>query len=341
VIKTVTIAFFSFTGRGDGLKGRLCDYFLRNGHEVFSPPPVAGLNERAAAAFDGADAIFFIGATGIAVRTVAPFVRSKVTDPAVIAVDEAGKWVIPLLGGHIAGGNALALETAAFLGGEAVITTATDINGVFAVDLWAKSQNLAIGSMEKAKKVSAKLLAGGEIPLRSDCPVEGEPPRGIVYRHGEGAPPSGLGILVSMRRGAGRDDELQLIPRRVYAGIGCRKGAADREIAEAVDGALESLGLDGRCIAGVASIDLKKTEAGLLGFCESRRLPCVFFGASELRAVAGSFNGSDFVKEVAGVDNVCCRAAVLASGGGKLIKGKTARHGVTAAAAVKEVPLRF
>jgi cobalt-precorrin 5A hydrolase len=115
----------------------------------------------------------------------------------------------------------------------------------------------------------------------------------------------------------------------------------ERKVAEAVDGALESLGLDGRCIAGVASINLKKTEAGLLGFCENRGLSCVFFGASELRAAEGSFSGSDFVREVAGVDNVCERAAVLASRGGKLIKGKTARHGVTAAAAIKEVSLRF
>jgi cobalt-precorrin 5A hydrolase len=314
---------------------------LRNGHKVFSLPPVAGLKEQAAAAFGGADAIFFIGAAGIAVRTVAPLVRSKVTDPAVIAVDETGRWVIPLLGGHIAGGNALALETAAFLGGEAVITTATDINGVFAVDMWAKSRNLAISSMEKAKKVSAKLLAGGEIPFRYDYPVDGEPPRGIVYRREEAAPPLGLGILVSMRRGAAGENELQIIPRRVYAGIGCRKGALEQEIAEIFDEALESLGLDGRCVAGVASIDLKKTEPGLLGFCKNRGLYCVFFSASELRAAEGSFNGSDFVRKVAGVDNVCERAAVLASGGGKLIKGKTARHGVTVAAAVKEVPLRF
>ncbi|MDR1256238.1 MAG: cobalamin biosynthesis protein [Spirochaetaceae bacterium] len=335
------IAFFSFTGRGDGLKSRLCGYFLRTGHEIFTPPQDARLKEQAAAAFDGANAIFFIGTAGIAVRTIAPLVRSKVTDPAVIVIDEAGKWVIPLLGGHIAGGNALALETAAFTGGEGVITTATDINGVFAVDMWAKKQDMAIGSMEMAKKVSAKLLAGGKITLRSDYQVEGEPPDGIVYRREGAALPDGLGVLVSMRRGAGGDDVLQLFPRRLYAGIGCRKGAAEREIAEAFDDALESLGLDGRCVAGVASIDLKKAEPGLLSFCKNRGLTCVFFGASELNAVEGRFSGSDFVREAAGVDNVCERAAVLASGNGKLIKGKTARRGVTAAAAIKEVLLRF
>ncbi|MDR0382504.1 MAG: cobalamin biosynthesis protein [Spirochaetaceae bacterium] len=335
---TLKIAFFSFTGRGDGLKSRLWDYFLSTGREIFDLPQGAGLKEQAAAAFAGADAIFFICAAGIAVRTIAPFVRSKVTDPAVIVADEAGKWMIPLLGGHIGGGNELAREVAAFLGGEAVITTATDINGVFAVDLWAKSQNLAISSMERAKKVSARLIAGEEVTLRSDYPVEGTPPRGVLYR--SGAASSGFEIIVSMRRGA-EDGFLRLIPRHVYVGIGCRKGASERDIAEAFDETLEFLELDGRCVAGIASIDVKDSEAGLLSFCEERGISSVFFGAAELRAVKGCFSGSDFVAETVGVDNVCERAAVLASGNGELIGRKTARRGVTTAVAVKKADLRF
>lgn len=344
------IAFFSFTDCGACLKNRLAEWFLLGGHEIFEPPPSKSLKEKAALAFDGADALFFIGAAGIAVRTAAPFIRSKVSDPAVIVVDELGKWIIPILGGHIGGGNDLARETAKFLGGEAVITTATDIHGVFAVDTWAKSCNLAISAMDTAKKISAALLKGRLVYLQSDYPVKGVPPRGIVYQ-ADGAAADAMaadfGIIVSMKRGVGDGGDggdggvLRLIPRRVYAGIGCRRGTGMEAIADIFDYALLTLGLDARCIAGAASIDLKKTEKGLLDFCESRGISCTFFDAAELRRAEGRFSASRFVEKVVGVDNVCERAAALASGNGDILLKKTARDGVTVALAVKDTALRF
>jgi cobalt-precorrin 5A hydrolase len=336
----VKIAFFSFTDCGEQLQSRLAAWFLGNGHEIFEAPPrCKNLSERAEAAFDGADALFFICAAGIAVRAVAPFVRSKLSDPAVIVVDELGKWVIPILSGHIGGGNDIARETAEFLGGEAVITTATDIHGIFAVDTWAKACDMAINSMEAAKKISAALLKGRPVYMQSDYPVEGIPPQGIVYR--DGAAGAAADIIVSMKRADGESGVLHLIPRRVYAGIGCRKGISMESIAELFDYALLSLGLDARCIVGAASIDLKKTEKGLICFCENLSISCAFFDAEELRRVEGRFSASRFVEETTGVDNVCERAAVLASGNGNILLGKTALDGVTIALAVKDIALRF
>jgi cobalt-precorrin 5A hydrolase len=334
----VEIAFFSFTDCGSLLKNRLSAYLTLSGHKIFALPELS-LKEQAAAAFKDADALVFIGAAGIAVRTIAPFVHSKISDPAVIVIDELGTWIIPLLGGHIGGGNELARAVAIFLEAEAVITTATDIHKVFAVDLWASKQNLAISSMETAKKVSAALLKGEELWMQSDYPISGTPPKGIAYQSG-GANMSGLGIIVSIQRGTD-DAPLRLIPRRVYVGIGCRKDIEGAAIAEIFDAALESLNLDGRCVAGAGSIDLKKTEAGLLGFCESRSIPCVFFDAASLQSVKGSFSGSDFVKKTTGVDNVCERAAVLASGNGELLIKKTTRNGVSIAAAAADMDLCF
>lgn len=334
------IAFFSFTDRGALLESRLGSYFSTKGHETFAMRPDLSLREQSAAAFAAADALIFIGAAGIAVRTIAPFVHSKLSDPAVIVVDELGKWVIPILSGHIGGGNELALELAVLLGAEAVITTATDIHGVFAVDVWANKQDLVIGSMEKAKRVSAMLLKGGDVRLQSDYPVEGSPPAGVSYSHG-GEAGGGFGILVSMKRLNGESDLLQLIPRRVYVGIGCRKGVGEDAIAELFDYTLENCGLDGRCVAGAASIDIKRTETGLLNFCKNRAIPCSFFDAAALGRVQGNFSASDFVLESAGVDNVCERAAVAASGNGELLIAKTARRGVTIAAALKQMGLSF
>jgi cobalt-precorrin 5A hydrolase len=193
--------------------------------------------------------------------------------------------------------------------------------------------------MEAAKKVSAALLKGEELWMQSDYPILGTPPKGIAYQSG-GAKMSGLGIIVSMKRGTD-DAALRLIPRRVYVGIGCRKDIGEAAIAEIFDSSIESLSLDGRCVAGVGSIDLKKTEAGLLGFCKNRSIPCVFFDTAALQSVEGSFSGSDFVKKTTGVDNVCERAAVLASGNGEIIIKKTARNGVSIAAAAADMDLRF
>jgi cobalt-precorrin 5A hydrolase len=344
----MTIAFFSFTDRGAALAERLRAFFEGCGHSVFTPPDGLGPREQAAAAFRHADALVFAGAVGIAVRLVAPFVRSKTDDPAVIAADEAGRWVIPLLGGHGAGANALAREAAAFLGAEAVVTTATDINGVFAVDLWALERGFAIGSTEAAKRVSASLLRGEEVVLQSDCPsdlpidttdapetTEGTLPRGIVLGEVASVRDTGrVGILVSMGRHEEHADVLRLVPRRLYVGIGCRRGASEEAIARAVDAALMKAGLDGRCVAGLASIDVKRDEAGLLAFGARRGLGCRFFSAEELRGAEGGFGASAFVLKAVGVDNVCERAAVLASGG-RLVIRKTALDGITVALALR------
>lgn len=88
------------------------------------------------ACFSSMDALIFVGACGIAVREIAPYVKSKKTDPAVVCIDEAGRFVIPLLSGHIGGANALAVKLAEKLGGTAVVTTATDVRGKFSVDAW-------------------------------------------------------------------------------------------------------------------------------------------------------------------------------------------------------------
>ena len=110
--------------------------------------------------FESADCVIFIGAAGIAVRSIAPFVQSKKRDPAVLVTDECGKFVISLLSGHLGGANELAYVAAAILQAIPVVTTATDIEGKFAVDVFAKKNNCHIFHMKEAKEVSAALLAG-------------------------------------------------------------------------------------------------------------------------------------------------------------------------------------
>ena len=154
----------AFTDRGEALAEKLAGEL---GGETARAGRDLDLGNWTEAAFREKRALVYVGAVGIAVRAIAPYLKHKAEDPAVLAVDETGRWVIPLLSGHLGGANALARELASLTGGEAVITTATDLHGVFAVDLWAKKQNMTVRQPARIKTVSAKLLAGQMILL--DC----------------------------------------------------------------------------------------------------------------------------------------------------------------------------
>ncbi|MDR2630481.1 MAG: cobalt-precorrin 5A hydrolase [Spirochaetaceae bacterium] len=333
----MTVALFAFTGRGRALKQRLKGLLVRKGYRILEPEGT--LAEQAAAVFHRGNALIFIGATGIAVRTVAPLLQSKETDPAVVVIDEGAVWVISLLSGHLGGANVLTRELAALLHSEAVITTATDINQVFAVDLWAQDNGLVIGSLEKAKQVSAALLAGKEMVLKSDFPITGPVPAGIkIVSDFEAA----LGIAVSIYRLPERGEGwLALIPPGLYLGIGCKKGVSEEGIQSAVEAALALNRIDIHSVAGVGTIELKKDEAGLRSLCEKGGWRFLVYSPEELRGVPGQFTPSDFVRSITGVDNVCERAAFLASGGGRSVFQKFSRGGVTVAGAEGKFSLRF
>lgn len=330
-----------FTLRGAGLAKALAEalpearaYALAKFAPRVGAEPVESLRDWCRAAWEQAEGIVFVGAAGIAVRTVAPFLRSKTTDPAVAVADEAGRFVISLLSGHIGGANALTCRAAELLGATPVITTATDVNGRFAVDVFAVRNRLAISSMKKAKEVSAAILAGEQVGLHTDLPLEGTvPPELALGRR------RACNVEIGLR--AQYPDSLLLIPRTVYLGVGCKRGTPAAQIETAVKRALETLGIPRQALAGAASVDLKADEPGLLDWAARWQLPVRFYTAAELREAPGEFTGSDFVRAVTGVDSVCERAAVLASEGGTLILRKQAADGVTVAAARREVRLEL
>ncbi|MDR2068267.1 MAG: cobalamin biosynthesis protein [Spirochaetaceae bacterium] len=330
----MTAALFAFTGKGRALKQRLTDLLVRRGHRILDPEGT--LAEQAAAAFRWGDALIFIGASGIAVRTVAPLLQSKERDPAVVVIDEKAAWVISLLSGHLGGANALARELAALLHSSPVITTATDINHVFAVDLWARDNGLAVESMEKARQVSAGLLEGEEVALKSDFPITGPVPAGLKTAAGFDA---AFGIAVSLYRPPA--GWLHLVPPCLCLGIGCRKGVPEGDIQSAVEAALDLNRIAVNSVAAVGTIAAKKDEPGLRSLCEKRGWRFFAYTPEELTGVPGQFTASDFVRSVTGVDNVCERAALLASGGGRPVFKKMSRRGVTVAGAAGEFSLHF
>ena len=283
--------------------------------------------------FNDVDAMVFVGSVGIAVREIAPHVRDKSTDPAVVSIDELGKFAVPLLSGHIGGANDLALALANALGATPVITTATDINKKFSVDAWAARNGYVIGSLSTAKAVSAAILEQN-VPLKCDYPIVTGLPNGVVLGDS-----GDVGIRISVYRDETFARTLRLIPPILHLGIGCRKGTDSAAIKDAVDAVLKDNNIDYRAIKCVASIDLKSEEAGLLQFCEERKLPVSFYSAEELKAVPGEFTPSEFVQSITGVDNVCERSALI--GAKELIVRKTAMNGVTVAVAAEHLEVRF
>lgn len=278
-------------------------------------------------------ALIFVCACGIAVRDIAPYVRNKLADPAVIVIDECGRFVIPILSGHIGGANRLAKEIAAAIGAQAVVTTATDRNGRFSADEWAARQNLAITSLHNAKAVSAAILVS-DVGILSESPLPERLPAGLVK-----AESGDCGIYIGIRKKEPYRTTLRLVPRAVTLGIGCRRGTECGALELAVERFLETHDIDRAAVAQVASIDVKADEQGLLEFAYKWKLPVVFYSADELGRVEGEFEESEFVKRTVGVGNVCERAAALA--GGRVAVRKTAAGGITLAAAVSDWRITF
>lgn len=298
-------------------------------------------SERCAGTERPCDAIIFVGATGIAVRAIAPFITGKAVDPAVLVIDEAGRYVISLLSGHLGGANALARTAASLIEAEPVITTATDAESAFAVDTFAKENGFLLTDLRKAKEVSAKVLRGEKLRIYSDIPMERLVQRPARHE-AELVPGEDIDhadIIISYRaKLLNQATGLRLIAKRVHVGLGARKGVTQAEVAAAVATCLEDAGIDPRAVVDLVSIDLKKQEAGILAYSYESGVPFVTFTAEELRTVEGAFAGSSFVQSVTGVANVCERAAAFAagrSGHAEVLVHKTIHGNVTTAVAVE------
>ena len=326
-------AILYFTDKGAQLGQTLAEKLACTAQK----PPKGGLAALTEKLFHEVDALIFIGACGIAVRAIAPLVVSKTSDPAVIVLDEQGKHVISLLSGHIGGANDLARRIAGYTGGEAVITTATDVNNRFSVDAWAAKHDCIIDSMTLAKEYAAAILTR-DLPLVSDFELVGALPGG-VFIGSEGT----CGALISVKTDAAPFDiTLRLIPRILHIGIGCKRGTPKEKVAAAITHALAANHLNPRAVKYVASIDVKRNEEGLLAWRREQQLPVSFYSAEELNAVAGEFSHSEYVFKTVGTGNVCDRAAVRSAGdGAQLLVSKMIMDGVTVGVAQEKWSVSF
>ena len=243
-------------------------------------------------------------------------------------MDDAGRYAISLLSGHLGGANELAGRLAQQLGAQAVITTATDLRGAFAVDVWSQKAGCVIGEVERIKWISSAILEGRPVGFRSDYPVSGLPD---CLREDE----EELGICVSLDEWKSPFPRtLHVIPKILSLGVGCRKQLDSAIFEHTVLEVLREHRISLRAIKSAASVDIKKEEPCILEFCGQYKIPFRTFRAEALAQAGGDFTSSDFVKKTVGVGNVCERSAVLGlAGEGSLLIRKQARNGVTVAVA--------
>ena len=322
--------------------------------------------------------LLYVGACGIAVRAIAPYVQSKQTDPAVLVADERGRFVISLLSGHLGEANSYAEIVAGLTGAQAVITTATDVNGLFAVDVFAKKNGLVLTDFKAAKEFTANLLKTKKgilvipEPYRKWITVSGEVPEELTISGEESEAGTNRTEVQEAHLNPGKESclpqlllspqaavhgtdpplesegtapllppaRLQLIPPCLILGVGLKKGKTEQELLAFIRKVLQANGLLEEAIGQVASIDLKKDEPALWMAAETYGVPLRFFTAEELMQVKGEFSKSAFVQAVTGADNVCERA-VIAAGAEEILVPKTAESGLTLAVGIRKMMICF
>ena len=288
----------------------------------------------------------FIMSTGIVLRAIAPIIRSKTEDPAVVVVDDRGKHAISMLSGHLGGANQLTRQIADWIGAEPVITTATDVNEVSAIDILAVERGLHIENPSAIKAVNMAFLTRRPIyifdpqrlmldalPEEQMIPIS---PEWIDEQNGVYSgdlSPDSPAVFVSDARVDLPSQFLVLRPGSLVAGIGCNRNTSCSEIKELLEAVLDSHRLAIASLTRMASVNLKNDEPGLIALADDLDLPLVFYTTDELEQVQGIQTPSTMVKKHIGVQSVCEAAAILASEKGQLIVPKHKTPNVTVAIA--------
>lgn len=294
--------------------------------------------------FNRVDALVCIMATGIVVRLLAPHIKSKDQDAAVVVCDEKGCHAISLLSGHLGGANELAAEVAKNLGGTAVITTATDVNQLPAFDEIARRQDMTVEPLERIKLLNGLLLEGKSIELVDASGRVAEAYRDISHvsparSFADALTGSAEGLVFASNRYLRQLETdnrlLALRPRNLMVGIGCNRDTSAEEIEAVVRETLQHAFLAFASIGGIASIDAKRDEAGLLSFAEKYRLPLQFYTADQLNQIDAPTPASDYVQQAVGAKGVCEPAAIKAAAAGRLLVKKKKSGNVTVAVAEK------
>ena len=332
----MTRAYLAFTEKGlalaQKLAGALPGTVARCGH---GGPSLA---DWAAEQFAHADALIFVGAVGIAVRAIAPHCQSKATDPAVVVLDECGRFAVPLLSGHLGGANYLTKRIAAAIQAQPVITTATDVQGVLSFDEVAKQNNLCIENLEELKYISGALLDGKTIDLYSEIPLQ--TPYFCALINVTETPTAPYRVVISSNTYPPEEDvhTLFLRPKNLAIGIGCKRDTIPEHLEICFQEFLQTHHLSRLSVTTMATIQRKKREPAILALCEKYGFQLEIVPDDAIRNCGHIFEESAFVQQITGLPAVAEACSYLASDCGDALTGKVRYPGVTFAACKKSLP---
>jgi len=298
-------------------------------------------------------ALIFVMATGIVVRILAPLLKDKTRDPAVLVLDEGGNYVISLLSGHLGGANELALKVAEKIKAQPVITTATDVGKKPALEMVAQKYNMEVEPREGIKEVNWALANGLKVEVFKEKglalppgfpfqAVEIKEDEAGLYMDLKGEKASGINPAVIISSRLYNPDELSNIypgkivclrPRDIILGVGCKRGISGEELLSFIREGFQEEGFSLKSLRVIVSVELKREEKGLLEASHRLGKEVVFYSPEELKEKMPLVSHSSFVEKAAGTGAVCEPAALLGAGREELLWKKKKFKGMTTAAA--------
>lgn len=302
--------------------------------------PVAEIIAKLWQGGDGAGGFLLVMAAGIAVRSIAPLLEDKTTDPAVVVFDPEGRYAVSLLSGHLGGANELAQRSAKALGGEAVITTATDSAGRPAAEVWARDSGFELENPRAVVRVNANWADGEPVNLWVDPLLGARPevepllPHLALVTDERERVQAGQTWIALTPRALELGDALIIRPKVLALGAGCRREADVEGVCAGVLGAVAEAGYSPKSVQVLASVDAKAEEPALLELSKRLGVEFVTYSGDKLKEVEVP-NPSARVALAVGTQSVCEASALVAAGsGGRLIMEKKSQGIWTAALAL-------
>lgn len=325
------IACFSFTDKGQALGEKLTK--LKNQiytiHHFNNSQIEGGVKKLLNFAWYNYDALVFISATGIAIRMINPYINHKTKDPAVVVMDDMGKYSISLLSGHIGGANELANYLSEQMGSISVITTASDARGIDSIDTFAIKNNYYMEDMKSVTKITSMMVNGKKIGFYSEVDQRIKYDNLIIIENLDHIDPNiDAIIIVTSKNLIIKDIPYTILrPKNINIGIGCRKGVEENRIIKAIDDALTEESLSINSIKSIGTIEVKKDEQGIIEAAKHYGYPLRIFSINEIQEIEDKFEKSQFVKDTIGVYSVSEPVAYLL--GGQIIRSKSKHNGIT------------
>ena len=301
--------------------------------------PIEGkFNDFLAKNWDKYDSFIMIMATGIVVRSIANLIKHKSVDPGVLVVDQKGEFVIPLLSGHLGGANELANELAKKIKATAVITTASDVQGVPAIDDIARKNNCEIEKLPMIKDIASLIIENKEVALYTSVKLDlhflGNFHVFESFHKDKFLNYPGVICMTEQIINDFRYNEVPnvwLRPKNIIVGIGCKKGKSKEDILKAIQSSMKENNISMKSIKCIATVEIKKDEEGIVKTTEELGVPLKWYTINEIKKIEDNFSQSKFVKQTIGVGAVCEPSAYLAAEKPLLISHKTSYEGITIA----------